>query len=92
MNYISKNKVVKLFNECMDELYMNSEPSISWKDIQEKYKDSKEAFYLHHSISEEKYEKIVDKYRKKVTKLYWHDLEWFLLDYAPTTVRKEDKL
>jgi len=92
MSYISKNRAVELFNECMDELYRNSTPSISWKEIQEKYRNSKEAFYLRYSISEEKYNMIVDKYRKKVTKMYWNDLDWYLLDYAPTTVKEEDKI
>jgi len=92
MSYISKKEAVKLFNKCMDELYRNAVPSISWKDVQEKYRNSREAFYLLHSISEEKYEEIVAKYRKRVTKMYWNDLDWYLLDYAPTTIRKEDKI
>jgi hypothetical protein len=83
--YMIYNKAKKIFEACMNELYMNSEPPISWDEIKEKYCGiERSEFYMKHHISEKLYEKITDKYKKQLTLFYRRQLSWYLLDYAPT--------
>jgi len=75
---------VKLIEQCLDEMYRNSEPPLTWKQVNKKYSgkpDSK--FYSKHRITEDKYEQIRDKYMKKLSKLGQSELSWILLDFAP---------
>lgn len=85
---MSKEKVIRLFNECMNELYMNSTPSITWNEIKEQYKDSDRRFWEEHYLNESRYDEIVESYRKKIPKMYHFDLDFFLLNYSPTSVKK----
>jgi len=88
--YMSETKALKIFESCLNELYLNSDPPISWEKVGRKYGDKpRSEFYMKHKISEEKYEKIVEKYKKKLTPYYRRQLSWTLLDYAPTTVEME---
>ena len=78
-------KDTKIIFQCLDEMYKNSTPPTTWKEIEKNYSgmpDSK--FYLKHSITEEKYEEIRKKYMKKLSSLGKRELPWILLDYAPT--------
>ena len=89
MRYMSKVRVVELFNQCMNELYEASTPSISWKKVQETYRGKqRDEFYLKHYIDEDKYNEITNRYKRLIPKLYHNDFSFYLLDYAPTTVKK----
>ena len=85
MVYISKSKALKIFESCINELYINSEPSTTWKNIKDTYKNKPDSrFYEKHKISIERYTNIVNNYRKQLNKQYNRQLDWFLLDYAPS--------
>jgi predicted nucleic acid-binding protein len=79
----SEKKAKEVFISCIDEMYRNSVPSITWEEILKKY-TGKHDWYLKHKLSEETYMKIKEKYQKKLHKMYHRDLDWFLLDYSPT--------
>jgi hypothetical protein len=80
---MNKEKAKKTIEACLNELYINSEPSITWKEVLNKYKDVIE-FYMKHEIDDDVYDTIVAQYLKLLPKLYHNDLRWTLLDYAPT--------
>ena len=85
MGYMSEKKAKDLFNECMDELYQCSIPSISWFEVMDLYDGmARSEFYLRYCIDEADYDSIVSRYRKLLTKLYRRSFSWFLLDFAPT--------
>ena len=80
------NKSEDTMKKCLDELYINSEPSITWSEILDKYNGTKEQFYLNHYINPETYDKIVSKYEKKLPKHLRNAFHMTLLSYAPTEV------
>lgn len=85
MVYMSDKKALKIFESCMNELYLASAPSISWADIHEKYDGmDRSEFYMNHVIKSVDYNRIVDKYSKLLDKFYRRQFAWYLLDYAPT--------
>ena len=88
MVYISMNdkKAMVLFEECMNELYLASDPPVSWHDVKEKYsgKDRSD-FYLMHRIKSSVYDSIVSRYNKLMTPYYRRQFAWYLLDFAPTS-------
>ena len=89
--YMTNAKAVKIFEACMNELYMNSEPSITWEEINDKYGGiERSEFYMKHSISQKKYDMITNKYRRMLPEFYRRQLSWYLLDYAPTFKHEEE--
>ena len=92
---MNSKEAVKIFNDCINEMYENSTPSITWQKVQKKY-DKKRLTnrillklgferncYNKHSIFIKDYDRIKDKYSKKLNVYYRKGLDWFLLDYAP---------
>jgi translation initiation factor RLI1 len=77
------SKLEKIADKMMNELYTNSTPRITWKQFVKKYKDTKIRGYEKHTISQEKCEAILDKYVKKVPKMYRSSLRMLWLDLAP---------
>ena len=93
MSYMSEKKAFKIFDECLDDLYLASVPSISWAEIQEKYVgDDSSDFYLKHYISQERYDEIVNGYRRMLDKRFRAKFSCVLLDFAPTCVDEGDKV
>jgi len=87
---MNDKEALKIFESCVNEMYENSVPPTTWKDIKNKYggKDRSE-FYMKHSLSEQDYNRIKEKYCKKLDLFYRRKLAWFLLDYAPTFKKEE---
>ena len=79
---MSDKRVKEIIIDCLDELYQNSEPPISWKEIQTKYIDS-EKWFWNHEIEESKYEEIRAKYKSKLRPYQRSALDMALLNYAP---------
>jgi len=78
-------KTEEKMNNMLDELYRQSTPPITWKEIQETYRgDERSEFYMKHRIDEDTYARIVSKHLKKMTQLEQRKSSWVLLDYAPT--------
>jgi len=88
----NEKKAKEVIVSCLDEMYKNSIPPISWDEILKKYEGKKECFFSKHKISEEDYMRIKEKYQKKLHKMYHRDLDWMLLDYSPTFKKKEKGL
>jgi|GEM_PF-3302220 len=82
---MNRVNTVKKIEACLDELYRESTPSITWEQIKKKYSGTKIQFYLAHFLPEAKYVTITNKYRKLGGAKWVRDLEWALLDYAPIT-------
>jgi len=83
---------LKIFESCVNEMYMSSSPPISWESIKKKYEGKKKTFYDKHVIDKEVYERISEKYMKKLDTYYKRRLSWFLLDYAPSFRITRNKL
>ena len=81
---MTEKQAIQLFEQCIDEMYRNSEPSNTWKAINKFFGGTKMTFHDKHKISEDDYNKIKDKYYKKLSKYYQRKLDWFLLAYSPT--------
>jgi hypothetical protein len=84
MKEMTDKQATKIFEQCIDEMYRNSEPSNTWKAITDFFGGTEMTFYDKHKISEELYNKIREKYMKKLTRYYQRKLEYFLLSYSPT--------
>jgi hypothetical protein len=82
---VTLKQAQKLTAECLNELYENSNPPISWHWVKFFYQNTGEKFYENHKISEDKYNEIVKKYEKRLGKYYARSLSWELLNYAPMT-------
>jgi hypothetical protein len=80
---MNDRKALSIFEECIDEMYKNSTPPTTWKDIKKKYGGTKNTFHDKHTINDQLYIKIKEKYAKKLDKYYKNKLDWFLLDFAP---------
>jgi len=93
---MNDREALKIFESCMNEMYKKSTPSTTWKDIKEQYDNRRlinrilkwfgieRKFHDKHSLSEQDYNEIKDKYCKKLNLYYQRKLDWFLLDYAPS--------
>ena len=78
--------------KCLNDMYKKSTPSITWKEILKRYGNTKIEFYRKHEITEEQYDKIRDKYIKKIPKWLQTSFLMSLLDFSPTIKRcKNDK-
>ena len=77
-------KAKKLEEACLDEMYKASTPPISWKEVVQKYSKTGIQFFSKHKILEKEYDRIKAKYAKKLGKRWKKDLDWMLLDFAPT--------
>lgn len=82
MVYMNDKKAIKIMEDCLNEMYLNSTPPITWKEVKDKYVGVDD-WYWKHELCEKKYVEIKDKYRKKLSSLYKSSLDWALLDFAP---------
>jgi hypothetical protein len=89
MKDMTDKQVSKIFEQCIDEMYRNSEPSNTWAAIKKFFGKTGRTFHDKHFITEESYNKIREKYMKKLTIYYQRQLSYFLLNYSPTI--KENK-
>jgi len=87
---MNDTEALKIFESCVNEMYKNSTPPTTWEDIKERYGGTGMAFVNKHSLSEQDYDRIKDKYVVKLNIFYRRQLNWFLLDYAPS-FKKEEK-
>jgi len=83
---LNDKKALEIFEACIDEMYKNSDPPTTWKNI---LQERKKEFYNEHSITEEQYNNIKAKYEKKLPTFYKRKLAWFLLDYSPAFTQKK---
>ena len=79
----TKTKTTKLIEQCLNEMYKTSKPSITWAGVKKKYGGKKVEFFLKHKIREKDYERIREKYEKMLGSRK-RGLAWVLLDYSPT--------
>ena len=86
---MNKEKYQKIYEECLNELYLNSEPPISWKDYRIRYWNTKTQGFLNHYLPEDKCEKIMKKYRKRLPE--YDSLAWLILDLGPTSNKENLK-
>lgn len=87
---VTEKTATKLVFECLDELYRNSDPPISWAWIKFFYGETDIKFWENHKITEAKYNEIVKKYKKKLG-YYAKNLDWDLLNYAPMVKNYDEK-
>ncbi len=81
---MNDKQAMKIFEDCIDEMYRNSSPPITWKELNKRYRDTKKTFYDKHRITETRYNCIKESYSRQLNNYYQRHLDWFLLDYAPT--------
>jgi len=81
---LTNKEAAKIFIKCLDEMYRKSTPSITWEEIVKKYSNTTKPFFMKHSLSEQDYNRIRDKYSKKLTAYQKRQLDWCLLGYSPT--------
>ena len=62
---------------------------ITWVQVKKKYGGTKIPFYMKHVLPEKKYDKIKERYEKKLTPRYRKQLSWVLLDFAPRCTMDE---
>jgi len=84
MSYMSKKKAAEIIDECLDELFRTAKPSFTWKEIHEKFAGTRVPIWKISYLSEKAYDKIVEKYKKKLTPTYRSSLSWELMNYSPT--------
>lgn len=83
---MNDKKALEIFEACINEMYENSIPPTTWKQI---LKDRPKDFYSKHEITEGKYNEIKAKHEKKLPLYYRRKLAWFLLDYSPRFKEKK---
>jgi hypothetical protein len=89
MKDMTDKQAYEIIEQCLDEMYRNSEPSNTWASIKKFFGGTEMTFHDKHTMSEDSYDKIKNKYYAKLSKYYKRQLDWFLLAYSPTI--KEDK-
>jgi hypothetical protein len=89
MKEMTDKQAYKIIEKCIYEMYIKSEPSITWNNIKKLYGGTNVTFHDKYKISEDDYNKIKKKYYEKFSKYYQRQLDWFLLAYSPTI--REDK-
>lgn len=85
---MNDTKASKIFESCVNEMYQNSTPPTTWNEIKEQYGGSRKTFHDKHFITEREYNRIRNKYCKRLNTYYRQQLSWFLLDYAPAFKRE----
>ena len=80
---VSLKKMRELARDCLNELYLASEPSITWGEVEEKYGRTKVRFYEKHLISRKNYDRIVKDCLKGKGRLFEREMQWVLFNYAP---------
>mgnify|MGYP000432703302 CR=1 FL=1 len=75
--------------KCLDELYKNSNPPISWEALEEQYGGTPINFYEVHTIPHEKYQEIVDKHKQDMRQWEAKRLNFALLNYGPREIYDE---
>lgn len=73
MNRINNSKIIE---KCLNEMYLASNPSISYTKIKKKHFDTKIKYWKKHLISLKDFKKIQKKYENilptyALTKFYW---------------------
>ena len=81
---MSKEKLLKICEECLDEMYRHSTPPITWKEYLERYGNTNIQGFTKHSLSMKEYDKIYSKYIKKVPKYHRSQFAITIMNYAPT--------
>lgn len=67
MNRTRRDIIAQIIKECLNELYLNSTPSISLDEIEELYKNGtyseKNPHYMHHYLSQEEQKDIIEHFK-----------------------------
>lgn len=92
MTYMSQTKAEKIAQQMMNELYTNSKPRITWTQYKKKYSKTNIKGYEKHYITQQKAEKILEKYKEKLPTLYRDSLAMLWLDYCPKYYKKSIKI
>ena len=71
---------------CLNELYMASTPSITFKELEKLYGNTNEQFWEKHVIPKYLSKQIIEKYEKLLPIRYHGLLCMSLLDYSPKEV------
>jgi len=58
--------LLKLYDECMTELYENSTPKGNWEELKEKYKNTDVEFFRKYTCKDSLFKEIVEKYKSKI--------------------------
>jgi len=83
-----RDKLIKIIDECLDEMYRHSEPPISWKEYKERYGGLKIQGFEFHYLDGKKCEEIWDKYKKKVPIHLRTSFNMEIMNIAPTSKRR----
>lgn len=92
MKMQSEKQATKILFKCLDEMYKHSTPRITWKQYVKKYYDTGVAGCEKHKISEKNYNRIYEKYRKKMHHRWHNAFGMGLLYYAPSCATAEVEL
>lgn len=65
-----QKKLEKLLFECYTEMYDNSTPKADFSQLVEKYKGTDYQFFNDHTIDEDVFEEILEKYVKRIKLAY----------------------
>lgn len=86
---VTSDKAKQLAREMLNELYQNAKPKITWEKYVKRYGGTKIRGYEQHVIAEEKGIEILEKYKKKVGRLWRNSLSMLWFDYCPVYYRLE---
>lgn len=81
----TQTQINAVLRRCINELYMNSSPPITFKELEKLYANKNIPYWTRHTIPEYLYDNIVKKYEKVLPKNGQTQLSMILLNYAPTT-------
>jgi len=88
----SKKRLLELYEKCLDEMYKESVPSITWEQYKEKYGGTDIQGFKYHYLSNERFKEIGDKYLKKINKKDRPSFMMSLVDLSPTCSEKQWKI
>jgi len=82
---VTKEKVLKIAEKCLDEMYRKSDPPLTWKEYVEKYSETKIEGFRDHKLDKETLHEIWDKHEKKVDRLWKTAFNMMVFNYSPVS-------
>ncbi len=89
MSWTSKRRILKIAEECLDEMYRNADPPLSWNEYKERYGETTIQGFKNHYIDVKKCNEIWEKYGKQIPKSWKRHFNHMILNYAPTSIEPD---
>jgi hypothetical protein len=89
--WTSKKRVKEIIEACLNEMYQNADPPITWDEYKKRYANTGIQGFKKHYLDEKKCNEIWKKYEKQVPRLHQTAFNFEILNFAPTGVKQNEQ-